>query len=574
MDKKRLNMISMRQIIINLGFGIILLLSSCSEDKFLDPKPADGTYSDEFIWANPTFARGILYEAYDNLPASFMDFSGQFLAVATDDAVMSDLTSAEMSFATGLQSSANNLKGPWKSDYANINRINLFLEKGLDVRYIEDSTLNVGIKELLKGEAHFLRAWYHWDLLRNYAGIVDGEVLGVPIVTKVLDVDSAMVMDRNTLAEVVGQIVADCDTAEKYLPIQFTGTDKIIGAQHYGAPTQYACMALKAKVLLLQVSPAFNLSNDINLWRNAAIQAVTTLYSIEGALNTEPLPDRNFFEPENYDVIWRSAYSNNASRENNNFPPSLYGRGYTNPSQNLVDAFFMSNGYPITDSRSGYSEANPYMGRGQRFGNAILYNQSIFKNTNIETFQGGKDSREKYLTGTRTGYYLRKHMAENVDLYPVTKNSQSNFRILLSLTDLYLNYAEAMNEFGGPDNMSLGYSPKMALTKIRKRAGFTLDPYLDEVASSGKDAFRELLKQERRVELCFEGERYFDLRRWGDPVNDIDVLGMKITTAETPGIYNMEKVVVETRKYKSSYGPIPFDQLLIMVNLKQNDDWK
>ncbi|MFV0269063.1 MAG: RagB/SusD family nutrient uptake outer membrane protein [Draconibacterium sp.] len=259
----------------------------------------------------------------------------------------------------------------------------------------------------------------------------------------------------------------------------------------------------------------------------------------------------------------------NRTRESNNFPPSLYGDGDINPTQNLVDAFPMANGYPITDANSGYDPANPYSGRDPRLDLYIVYNGSTLKNTTINTGVGaGDDGLDALQNSTRTGYYLKKLMREDVNLNPSSTSDQKHFNTHIRYTELFLNYAEAANEAWGPDGMGgNGYSAKDVIGAIRQRAGITQpDDYLASI--SGKEEMRTLIRNERRLELCFESFRFWDLRRWKEDLTEA-AKGVRIEN----GTYSY--FTVEGRAYDNSYmhyGPIP-DKEIVKFNLVQNEGW-
>jgi len=148
-----------------------------------------------------------------------------------------------------------------------------------------------------------------------------------------------------------------------------------------------------------------------------------------------------------------------------------------------------------------------------------------------------------------------------------------------------LIFAEAANEVVGPDESStFGYSAKQALAWLRARKttegadglGAAGDPYLDECASSGKDVFAALVRNEWRVETCFEGERYYSLRRWATSVSDLNapIHGVKITRG-----YSGEEVfdydgVVENLAYPSLWAPLPYMEVRRCPNLVQNEGWE
>ena len=139
-------------------------------------------------------------------------------------------------------------------------------------------------------------------------------------------------------------------------------------------------------------------------------------------------------------------------------------------------------------------------------------------------------------------------------------------------TELYLDYAEAANEAWGPKG-GMGYTAYDVIKALRERAGITSTDYLDECAAAGKEAMRELIRNERRIELCFEGWRFWDLRRWKANINET-AKGVKITNTGDGKLYDYS-LSVETRNYKENgyYGPIPYDQILNFPSLVQNAGW-
>lgn len=269
---------------------------------------------------------------------------------------------------------------------------------------------------------------------------------------------------------------------------------------------------------------------------------------------------------------------NSNSLESDNYPPSIYGNGRTNPTQNLVDAFPMANGYPITDPKSGYDSKNPYAGRDPRLEKYIIVDgaKAGVEEATIWTgnYSGDKatdDNLDRQQgKSTRTGYYMRKLLREDVNVNPTSKTEQKHYTARIRWTELFLAYAEAANEAGGPGT-KIGNckSVKEIIKDIRERAGICVgvtDPYLEECASS-KEKMRELIRNERRLELCFENQRFYDLRRWNADLN---------TTAKGINAASMSIMDVDPRQFQSHmvYGPIPDSEIKKYSNLQQNDGWR
>jgi hypothetical protein len=258
-----------------------------------------------------------------------------------------------------------------------------------------------------------------------------------------------------------------------------------------------------------------------------------------------------------------------------NFPPSLFGSGRTNPSQNLVDAFPMKNGYLIGHELSGYDPDNPYVDRDPRFYDYIIYNDAVFKNTPISTYiDATQDGINNLVTSTRTGYYLKKLMAEGVVLTPGGITTAGHTYALVRMTEVLLNYCEAANEAWGPDGDPNGYgfTARDRIAELRARAGLTPDDYLASVSDPLE--FRELIRNERRLELCFEGFRFWDIRRWDDQATMTQPVRGAFITFEVDSTYSYAYSDVEKRIFSPTmiYGPVPYEETL-KYDLEQNAGW-
>jgi len=276
--------------------------------------------------------------------------------------------------------------------------------------------------------------------------------------------------------------------------------------------------------------------------------------------------------------MWRGEKSQNTTWEARNFPPSLYGRGRINPTQNFVDAFPMANGYPITDPESGYNASDPYSNRDPRLAAYVVLNGSTegVDNTVITTASDGstKDALNKVNgSSTRTGYYLRKLLRQDVNLNPTSVTKQYHYTPRIRYTEIFLDYAEAANEAWGPTGTGgHAYSAYDVIKAIRSRAGVGKDngdAYLESIKND-KDKMRQLIRNERRIELSFEGFRFWDLRRWKSNLNETTT-GMDINSANN----TYKKIDVDTRNYKDYqyYGPIPYSEVLKFNQLIQNKGW-
>jgi hypothetical protein len=190
-------------------------------------------------------------------------------------------------------------------------------------------------------------------------------------------------------------------------------------------------------------------------------------------------------------------------------------------------------------------------------------------NSTIQTKVGKtKDGLDNIATSTRTGYYMRKLLREDVNLNPTSATSQKHYVPHMRYTELFLIYAEAANEAWGPDGAGPnGFTARDVIAALRQRAGIDQpDSYLASVGS--KEQMRALIRNERRLELCFEGFRFWDLRRWKENISE-PVSGMKISADDQLAITQIEKRQYTDYMY---YGPLPYSEVL-KWNLTQNAGW-
>lgn len=571
---------------------LFILTGFISCENFMEPRP-ENTLTEELLLENMAYAEGLLLRGYISLP-NYYDFS---LDIASDDATTNYRESSYLRMASGEWQSAFNPISQWTTAYTQIFYINKFLEVyetvrwAVDPRYTpqENEYKNELYKKRLKGEALALRGWYKYQLLQYHGGKnADGALLGFPIVDNVINLEDDLYLPRNTFSECVSSIFADLDAAIAELPE--TWTDKPSGENtppenvHYNITTgaRYVnringniARAIKARVALLAASPAFSDASGVT-WAQAATTAgellkeMGELYYKNSSVNCHTF----YKEESNKEIIWNHARRQIRSWEQDNFPPSLFGNGRTNPSQNLIDAFPMKNGYPIDHPDGLYNPDNPYANRDSRFYEYIIYNNASLKGESIKTdVDADMDGINVLNSSTRTGYYVKKFMNEGVNLNPKNLTDATHTYVLLRMTELLLNYAEAANEAWGPegDPNGLGFTAKSKMAELRSQAGIDADPYLASIAS--KEDLRKLIRNERRISLCFEGFRFWDIRRW----NDVSAMQTGVKAAfisiedENPDFEYRE---IEERKYEPYmiYGPIPYDETL-KYSLDQNMGW-
>lgn len=579
-------------------------MSACT---FLDPLP-NGSYNDENFELYPELLRGFVDVVYNELlPETYLDNYYIPMSCATDDAIYSSPTAAWRIFSSG---SAKMLSNPfdtkWRDNYRAINYLNMFLEndRGYNTRYMVAEDSDLALRNCLQGSAYGLRAWMYFDLLRVFGGKAEnGELLGVPILTEPTDPKTAdaSTIERATFDECAEQILKDCDSAYKYLPRNnrdYPGdpqqSTQITGSARYKSLDQIAIDGLRAMVYIFWASPAYNPENDMSRYDKAARYAAAVIkhkLEVESTLTGGFDPTRGFswHNVNSPEIIWPSEMRQSSNLETSFYPQQFGGSALVAPTQDLVDAFPMANGYPINDKRSNYDPTHPYEGRDPRFYATIFYNGAQVRRLNnasevmytFECANGGKDAPGSNEVSA-TGYYIKKFIYRNWNTNDTTKELGYRCIHFMNWTKMCLIFAEAANKYVGPtDEGTYGYSARQAIAWLRNRPtnddepglGTFGDPYLDECAAEAT-TFEGLVKNEWRVETCFEGDRYYNLRRWATDVSEINKPIHMAKISNQSGLISYEYPVVETLKYPSLWAPIPYTEIRKCPKLLQNQGWE
>lgn len=553
-------------IYISAAISIAFTLSSCN--GFLDRE------EDSFIDKTATFdsynrTKQYLTYAYTLLPDGLNRFSREaMLASATDDAEFAIESAEIQQFNNGSWNALNNPDDVWNRYYSGISKCCTLLENtnhvNLDISRL-DPDKQVEYANSLKdirmwrAEARFLRAYFHFELLKRYGPI--------PIVTSTLSINGNYEnMPRPTMKEVVDFIAKECDIAADTL--ELTPWRNVNDA--FGRATKGAALALKSRLLLYAASPLYvdfgdtnetNKPTDVALWKSAAdaAKAVIDLNQDELASSYADLFKNDF---QNKEYIFVRRYAANSDFEKSNFPVSFGGKGGTNPSQNLVDDYEMLDGTPF-DWNDPAKAAQPFENRDARLGATILMNMAPFKGKKVATYPEGADASPNP-NATKTGYYLRKFLNEDVNIQ--TGGSSSGHVVpLFRLAEIYLNYAEALNECD-PTNPDIA----LYLNKVRNRA------LLPNVSALSQEQMRAVIQHERRVELAFEEHRSWDVRRWKIASSTLGAPLMGVQIERKPlGGYTYMPVKVEQRVFqpKMYWYPIPQSEVLKLKQWKQNNGW-
>ena len=553
-------------IYISAAISIAFTLSSCN--GFLDRE------EDSFIDKTATFdsynrTKQYLTYAYTLLPDGLNRFSREaMLASATDDAEFAIESAEIQQFNNGSWNALNNPDDVWNRYFSGISKCCTLLENtnhvNLDISRL-DPDKQVEYANSLKdirmwrAEARFLRAYFHFELLKRYGPI--------PIVTSTLSINGNYDnTPRPTMKEVVDFIAKECDIAADTLePTPWRNVNDA-----FGRATKGAALALKSRLLLYAASPLYvdfgdtneaNKPTDVALWKSAAdaAKAVIDLNQYELASSYADLFKNDF---QNKEYIFVRRYAANSDFEKSNFPVSFGGKGGTNPSQNLVDDYEMLDGTPF-DWNDPAKAAQPFENRDARLRATILMNMAPFKGKKVATYPEGADASPNP-NATKTGYYLRKFLNEDVNIQ--TGGSSGGHVVpLFRLAEIYLNYAEALNECD-PTNPDIA----LYLNKVRNRAS------LPNVSALSQEQMRAVIQHERRVELAFEEHRSWDVRRWKIASSTLGTPLMGVQIERKPlGGYTYMPVKVEQRVFqpKMYWYPIPQSEVLKLKQWKQNNGW-
>lgn len=569
--------------IYSISAALILLMvgmTACSKKgaDFLD-KTESGTINEQITFADSIRTMEFLNGLYQNLQANYKQtFLTNYgsMADCTDEGELMWTGSSNYPIPVNqgnLSATYSWVANAWSSWFSRVRNSNIYLKN------VKKSPLSAAMQQRTTGEARFLRAWYYHQLVRFYGGVpLLGDTLFTP--------DDMISLPRNTLEECINYIVSELDAAAALLPAEMPGLD-------YGRITKGAALALKARTLLYAASPLFNggydgqngfeaaadkkvlvsyPSYDANRWKVAAdaFKAVIDLGKYSLYEDNTTAAGYGFYKQfhlrVNSEAIFQMMDPPNTRLEGMWLPPTRGGQGASYPGQQLVDAFPMKDGKAITDPTSGYSPSNPYVNRDPRFYYTILYNGAMFRGTSTVTqspvytyFGAATDGMGVSTYTTRTGYYCRK-MLNNEG----TGNTQRCIPEI-RYAEVLLSYAEALNEFSGPSQEVYD-----AVNAIRRRAG--LSPY-ELPAGLTKEEMRQAIRNERRVELAYENQRYFDTRRWKIAHDPEIVILRGIKWTKEGSTYKREDIVADPRVFNHPamyFFPIPSAEMGRQPKFVQN----
>ena len=615
---------------IYIGCLSLMTLSSCSD--YLD-KESDTEATLELVFNDKDKLEGWLAGVQSGTPDPYMGY-GRFIGW---DVLGDEITPSErwrqwnwkiIPFALGEWTSSSDWDGNYWSEFPKrIREANIFLREAHALPSQGISTTEI---EYMKAECRFYKAYYYY-LLANTSG-------GVPFKPDYIAPTDFTLSDLLVGQRPYTEIIDWCDkellAVSKLLPAKYTE------ARKYGRVTSIMCLAVRARMLLFAASPLVNGNADYANFKNsdgenifaptydatkwkyaaqackelidAAQNAGHELYvetnadgTIDPFMSYQNMMLKRFDEGNKEILFARPGGCDYSDYERHATPSASGGSGGLGVTQKLVDAFFMNNGLPITDSNSGYVQTgfstsdvtldntqwdtkvngghittkntyNMYCNREPRFYVTVSFNNSYFTQEQrpFEFFNGGKDNPHTH-DAPQNGYLVRKKLSPNSNV----KQGNIQYRpgILYRLGEAYLNYAEALNE-SDPGNADI----LVYLNKIRERAGVrqyttgSTDNNFIHVNLNDQDAMRKLIHAERHVELCCEGLRYDDLRRWKEAEKELngDFYGMNFNGKDAASFYQLTPY--QKRVYKKAFYWMPIHRSEMDKNSKlvQAPYWK
>lgn len=528
-----------------IAAGLLLGFTACKKNFLVRDNPTATT--DEKWWNLESDLQNALGDIYGGLPSGtlsdygFMSNCRMHLAGTTDEAVFRGNYGDWQTFPVGLATSqTNSVTEIYRKHYSYIRSACRFLEN-YNRAYVEDATR----KARYAGEARALRAWYHLDLFLLYGP--------VPIVSHSLPPELQFVK-RNTKEEVVSFIAAQLDSAAAELPATYPESDvyRMSKGTCYAMQTvlylnagDYAkCAEAAKKVIDLNVYELYQSAQP-------GVSSYASLFSYSGMVNKER-------------ILFRRGGQNEAFFRN--APKSLGGQATTNPTAAMVNAYETLQGKTLEelgpDSLAIYQAHPRYNNnRDPRLAASVIVPGETFVNRKLEPFTAGNADQIGLTQSTQTGFWTRKYL--DVQDAGAPWSGSLHFMII-RYAEILLDYVEALvekNEWQHPDVVKY-------LNQIRRRAGM---PDVDVSRYNSQAALRTLIRRERQVELAFEGQRLFDIRRW--KTAEV-LLNQAAKGAVDPA--TGKAVVVEQRKFNARRDyvwPIPLIEMNTNPNMIQNPNW-
>ena len=537
----------------NYTFAILLAMffTGCKE---LDLAP-ENSFTDLTYWTSEAKAQSVLNTAYSQMFNSEYFFYNEALS---DNAYngRGDVQGAASLASGTYDPSLGRIKGEWNFHYQGIKTCNILLENIDRVADIDEA-----LRERMKAEARFLRAFQHFQLMTWFGD--------VPLLERDINIEEAQTLGRTPREQVLEFVLDELESVADLLP---TNTEYTV--EESGKITSGAAVALKARVLLYEsdwggvVAECERLMNGSEFGTYGLYPSYEELFLPANEYNSEDILSLQFVPQFR---MWGQYFD---------FAPLSAGARLNAmaPTQELVDSYLMLNGSRIDETGSGFDEDDPYINRDPRLSCTVVYHGFEWKKAEGGTHtiyiepgsDPSSDALDEYVPGsssTTTGYYWRKYF----DPTHLPGLASGLNLMLIRYADVLLMYAEAQNEIGTLSANDWG----LTIRELRARAGFTDARALDFNTALTQDEIRTIIRNERRVELAMEGLRIFDIRRWriAEDVLNGWAHGARFGPAEIDNGY----LRVDNRTFDPSkhyLWPVPRDERNLNPNLGQNQGWE
>lgn len=601
--------------------GLAILLGNSSCEDFLDKSPNLGLTTSD-VYKDYYSIRGYLDNSYQYLE-NFYKYNGcnnerthigaisdEFASIYNSSQAITVnngnwLSKSITSFEIGNSSSGGGTS-IWKS-YKGIRIVNRIIR---DIDLVKD--LSDTQKNEILGQAYFYRAWWYFQLIKRYGGM--------PKFDKLFSGDGTEDIPRMTYHESHEWMMSDIENAIAMLPDAWD-TDNT------GRPNKITAMAFKAMAQLYDASPL--MQNDLKTIKVMEYDKERAKLAAQSAWAVIKYAEQDhselgyrlmtgdeyknifywtappYMQPEYlwYNRSQEGQDSYNYSRYIRSFwIPAEFASGtgndavvYNAPTQNMVEMFEKKGDdgvyYPITDPRSGYNLQEYQKDRDPRFYNNILcpgdewgvnkegVKQYITTYVDGATYNNTIKSQHSNKR-QQTGYICKKFLWPECNQWTLGYNLYRTITVFIRYTQMYLDLAEASFEATGDANAIIegcGLSAKQALDIVRARVGVT--PIPEDIAND-PTKFRDAYRRERAVELMFENNRWWDIRRWMIAhelfKEQYPIKGLK-ATKKNDGTFSYEviDVVPEQRVFemRNYWYPFAMDDVAALYNLTQNPGW-
>ena len=589
------------------------LFLGCSDYLNVSDQLSGGLQDIDQIFENVNYTKRFYANVFNNIP----DYSGIVNTngfknpwTSLSDEVLSGYGET-FSYTISDKNAANTSFHRWSGCYAQIRQANILLSNIHEIRE-EGTQADVLLQDevdKMKANTRFMRAFYHYMLFEQYGPI--------PLVKdKIFEATESLDIPRNSMDEVLEYLDIELKEVAEQL------TDSAIVSNEFRAwPTKGVALAVRAKMWVYAASPLFNggykealgVSNndgkslfpaeDKTKW-NKALAALTDFidFAHQGnyELYTTGDPEKDVYDLfQNYtsEIIWATSSNDWGGMDGDAFDRRSTPRSETNGLgcmsvyQELVDDFYMSDGLPIKatsylPASPNYSEEgqtkvngvnvyNMWVNREPRFYNTVFFQARKWHVTNNPIYFYNGSSNDKSGQHAKSGYLLYKRFNRTVNKKSPGVASKFRPSIIFRLADMYLLYAEVINEITPNDPKILLY-----INKVRERAGLPNLETLNPSIKGDKAKQRAAIQRERRVELATEGQRYFDVRRWmiaetkeGRQNGEMHGMNLSGTTNVETDFYARTRVETVVFNRKMYLHPIPYSEMQKTKNLRQNPGW-